>query len=425
MKKFLSTTMVLWLTFLNLSSSAQSNKCASAQILEQRIAKDPSVLLRMAKLEEQTQMWIANNAQSKKAQSITKIPVVVHVLYKTATENISTNQIQSQIDILNEDFRQLNPDSLTPSHPFWNFTADAGIEFCLATRDPYGNPTTGIIRTYTDSSYFSSDETNMKFTSTGGKNNWDPTKYLNIWVCNLTGLTLGFATFPSDLVSDPNQDGVVCRHQCFGNIGTAGTGGFTNNNGGRTMTHEVGHWLNLRHIWGDNQPSCGDDFVADTKPADHPNYGCETFPHHASNPCGTNSDGEMFMNYMDYSDDNCLVMFTVGQANRMIAALNGPRVGLLSSNGCTPVGINEFNLQNTFNVYPNPSDGDFNIRFNNYTHGNITINVVNLLGATIKVINSASVDMVNINLSELDNGVYYLQIISNKNTSTKKIFVIK
>ena len=424
MKNFLSTTMVLWLTFLSLSSSAQSNKCASAQILEQRIAKDPSVLLRMAKLEEQTQMWIANNAQSKKAQSITTIPVVVHVLYKTATENISTNQIQSQIDILNEDFRNLNSDSLLPSHPFWIYTVDAGIEFCLATRDPNGNPTTGITRTFTDSTAFA-DWDNIKYTSTGGKDNWNPTKYLNIWVCNLTGSLLGFAAFPSDLIANPDLDGVVTRHQAFGTLGTAGTDGFTENAGGRTMTHEVGHWLNLRHIWGDNQPSCGDDFVADTKPADHENFGCETFPHHASNPCGTNSDGEMFMNYMDYSDDNCLVMFTVGQANRMIAALNGPRVGLLSSNGCTPVGINEFNLQNTFNVYPNPSDGDFNIKFNNYTHGNITINVVNLLGATIKVINSASVDMVNINLSELDNGVYYLQIISNKNTSTKKIFVIK
>ena len=424
MKNFLSTTILLGLTFLSLSSSAQSSKCASAQILEKRIAKDPSVLLRMEKLEEHTQTWIANNAQSKKAQSITKIPVDVHVLYKTATENISTNQIQSQIDILNEDFRNLNSDSLLPSHPFWIYTVDARVEFCLATRDPNGNPTTGITRTFTDSTAFA-DWDNIKYTSTGGKDNWNPTKYLNIWVCNLTGSLLGFAAFPSDLIANPDLDGVVTRHQAFGTLGTAGTGGFTENAGGRTMTHEVGHWLNLRHIWGDNQPSCGDDFVADTKPADHENFGCETFPHHASNPCGTNSDGEMFMNYMDYSDDNCLVMFTVGQANRMIAALNGPRVGLLSSNGCTPVGINEFNLQNTFNVYPNPSDGDFNIRFNNYTHGNITINVVNLLGATIKVINSASVDMVNINLSELDNGVYYLQIVSDKNTSTKKIFVIK
>lgn len=155
--KILYTVLAVGLTLFSLNLQAQSNKCATMQILEQRIKKDPSIQLRMKQSEIETQKWVSVNRNAKKAQILVSIPVVVHVLYNNATQNISTAQIQSQIDILNDDFGLLNSDSLDNSHPFWQYTADTEIEFCLATRDPNGNATSGITRTYTDSLSFVGD----------------------------------------------------------------------------------------------------------------------------------------------------------------------------------------------------------------------------------------------------------------------------
>ncbi len=381
MRKNYTFNLILSLTFLSFIAQAQAPKCASDLILKRRIEKDPTVLARMNQVEKQTQEWVLAHAKSNQEQAIITIPVVVHVLYNTNAENISVTQIQSQIQALNEDFRLLNADSLQPNHPFWPYTADVGIEFCLASKDPNGNATSGITRTFTDSTFFGEYDT-PKYNSTGGKDNWDPTKYLNVWVCNLNGTLLGHATFPSDLASDPDLDGVVCRHQAFGYTGTAGTGGFTENAEGRTMTHEIGHWLNLRHIWGDNQPNCGDDLVSDTPPLDHDNGGCPSFPFHANNACGTDEDGEMFMNYMDYVDDNCMVMFTSGQASRMKATLDGARSALKTSNGCGQIatGLNEFTNENSFAIFPNPSNGDVTLHFKNNVQTNVTISILNIVG---------------------------------------------
>jgi len=418
MKKLLLLVFVAGLTLISLNLSAQSNKCATMRILEQRMKSDPSILLRMQQSEIATQKWIAEHPKGTK-QVIT-IPVVVHVLWHTATENISDSQIQSQIDVLNEDFRLLNSDTLPDTHPFWVFTADAEVEFCLAAQDPDGNPTNGITRTYTDSIAFAGNGTE-KVTAQGGKDNWDPTKYLNLWVCNLdaSGGTLGYATFPSDLSTEPENDGVVIRYQAFGDEGTA----TSPNELGRTATHEIGHWLNLRHIWGDS--TCGDDFCADTKVAEDANYGCPTFPHNASSICGTDANGEMYMNYMDYVDDNCMNMFTIDQTIRMEAALNGDRSGLLTSIGCDPVGISEVYSEKSISIYPNPSDGNFSINFGNYYPENLTINVVSLFGAKIKSVNNVSNNATKIDLTELENGAYFLQISSDNNTVTKKVFLVK
>lgn len=403
------------------------------QILEQRMKNDPAVKLRMQQSEIATQKWISAHPKinaktnSHKVLQVITIPVVVHVIWNDPIEDISTAQIQSQIDILNDDFRLMNSDSLPPSHPFYNSTADAEIEFCLAERDPSGNATTGITRTYTDSITFVGDG-NEKYTATGGQDNWDPTKYLNLWVCNLDGSggTLGYAAFPSDLSTNPGDDGVVIRYEAFGDIGTAGTGGFTANDLGRTATHEVGHWLNLLHIWGDNQPNCGDDFVSDTEPVDHENFGCPSFPFHPNNPCGTGADGEMYMNYMDYVDDNCMNMFTTGQATRMDAALNGDRVGQLTSLGCSPpAGLNEFSLENSIVIYPNPSNGNFAIEVHKLKSDNVSIDVYDLLGSRIQKIENIKSFPLQMDLNELSNGIYYIKINSDDNIITKKVLINK
>lgn len=288
----------------------------------------------------------------------------------------------------------------------------------MATRDPNGNATSGITRTYTDSLSFVGDG-NEKYTATGGKDNWDPTKYLNLWVCDLSasGGTLGYAAFPSDLVSAPDDDGVVISYTAFGDIGTA----TAPNDLGRTGTHEVGHWLNLRHIWGDT--ICGDDFVADTEIAEDNNFGCPTFPHNANSTCGSGVDGEMYMNYVD---DYCMVMFTFDQGTRMQSALNGDRAGLLTSLGCgSPTGINEVLLQNTFNIYPNPNNGNFIVNAQLTKNENVSISLYNLLGAKIQEFSNVKSYPFQMNLNDLPNGSYFIKFNSGNNTITKKVFISK
>ena len=271
-------------------------------------------------IEAHTAQWTpVVEAQRAAGQSVVvTIPVVFHVLYANSTQNISDAQIQSQLDILNEDFRRLNADQ----DNIWSQAADTDIEFCLASFDPDGAPTNGILRVPTSVSSFGTNDA-MKFSSQGGSDAWPASDYLNYWVCNLGGGLLGYAQFPG---GPANTDGVVCGYQYTGDIGTA-TAPF---NLGRTGTHEVGHWLNLRHIWGDG--GCGaDDFVADTPESDGANYGCDLG--HVS--CNTT---DMVQNYMDYSDDGCMNLFTDGQAARMQALFSpgGARASLLNSDGCAP-----------------------------------------------------------------------------------------
>lgn len=328
------------------SAIAQNGRvCGTMQRLDELKAQDPSLEQRMSDIESHTQNFINNNGMPKAAGVLYTIPVVVHVLYNTATQNISDAQIMSQINVLNADFRKLNADaSLVPS-AFTSLAADAQIEFCLAQQTPTGAATTGIVRKSTTVTSFTSND-NVKRTANGGDDAWDATKYLNLWVCNLGGGLLGYAQFPGGAVA---TDGVVINYTAFGNTGTAAAPYGL----GRTATHEVGHWLNLRHIWGD--ASCGNDQVTDTPTQSTSNYGCPAFPHVT---CSNGPNGDMFMNYMDYTDDACMYMFTAGQKARMMAlfATGGSRVGLTTSNGCqapttvtcgTPASVTAGSITNT------------------------------------------------------------------------------
>jgi len=324
MKKLSLVIVVLLNVFF---ANAQQRNCGTMQHLDEIRQRDPGVDNRMDVENLDIKHWISNNTSSSKSMpNLITIPVVVHVIYKNSSQNISDAQIFSQIDILNEDFRMNNSDASSVPSAFAGAAADCEIEFCLAVRDPNGNVTTGITRTYTTTSSFSG-YTSMKYSSTGGQDAWNTSDYLNIWVCNLASGLLGFATFPG---GNSSTDGVVCDYAYFGNTGTA-TSPYDL---GRTATHEVGHWLNLYHIWGDSY--CGNDYVSDTPKHEESNYGCPSYPH-ASSCSGTGSSGEMFMNYMDYTNDACMFMFSTGQKNRMRATLNSSRSSLLSSLGCQVV----------------------------------------------------------------------------------------
>jgi hypothetical protein len=274
----------------------------------------PSFRLRQASLERAVARRMASPGMAPAAAGPTIIPVVVHVVYNLPAENVSMAQINSQIKVLNRDFRATNPDKSQVPNVFKGLIADAKIEFVLAKLDPQGNPTDGVTRTKTDRTSFGTNDS-VKFTASGGHDAWPTSRYLNMWVCKLGGGVLGYAQFPG---GPAETDGVVITHTGFGTGGTA-TAPF---HLGRTATHEIGHWLNLRHIWGDTEDCTGTDFVADTPNAAGPNVGSPTFP---SVSCSNGPNGDMFMNYMDYSDDPVLVMFTSQLVVRMAAVLENER----------------------------------------------------------------------------------------------------
>ncbi len=301
--------------------------CATMDVYNKMIQKYPEYKINREIIEKQTQEYIKVHGKLN-SNTIITIPVVVHVVYNTPQQNISEDQVQSQIDVLNRDYRRHNLDTVNTPAPFKPVGADAQVQFCLARRDPNGNPTLGITRTQTSVVSWIDDDA-VKFTSSGGHDAWDRNKYLNMWACNLGASLLGYAQFPGGPAA---TDGVVILYTAFGSVGILGPP----YDKGRTATHEVGHWMNLYHIWGDDNGSCsGSDLVDDTPNQGSENYGCPGFPH--TDNCSPNYPGVMYMNYMDYTDDGCMNIFTMGQSARITAALNGARAPILTSNGCTNV----------------------------------------------------------------------------------------
>ena len=314
----MSKRIPLLLTALLVLGSAWSQRtCGSMDVLEAQLEEDPKRAVKMEQIEDHLRDLELSG--SREVNGVVAIPVVVHVLYNTTSENISDAQILSQITVLNDDFRRTNSDA----DETWSQAADSEIEFCMASSDPEGNATNGIVRTATSVSAFGTNDA-MKSSSSGGADAWPAGDYLNVWVCDISGGILGYAQFPGGAAS---TDGIVIDYQYFGTIGTASAPFDL----GRTATHEVGHWLNLRHIWGDGNCNA-DDFVTDTPSSDGANYGCATG--HVS--CQTT---DMVENYMDYSDDACMNLYTAGQKNRMRALFEsgGYRASLLNSSGCGPV----------------------------------------------------------------------------------------
>ena len=303
----------------------QQRSCGANEVLARQLLENPDLQQIRNDIERRTQDFIQSGGALDRVQ--VTIPVVVHVVYYNSTQNLTDQQILSQIDVLNADFRRLNADAANTPGVWQSIAADCEINFCMATQDANGNATTGIERRQTTVNGFSTND-NVKHYSTGGLDAWDASKYLNLWVCNLSGGLLGYAQFPGGPAA---TDGVVCDYAYFGTIGSTQPFHL-----GRTATHEVGHWLNCYHIWGDDGTSCsGSDLVSDTPNQADENYGCPTFP---SVSCSNGPNGDMFMNYMDYTDDACMNLFTNGQKARMqsLFSAGGARVSLLSSPGCQP-----------------------------------------------------------------------------------------
>ena len=279
---------------------------------------------------------LSTSARLAPRTTVLRVPVVVHVIYKADQDNISDAQIRSQIEVLNNDYQNTGQDVSKIPALFRPAIGNPLLKFELAAFGVDGQPTTGIVRKKSDITVFYSNGPKgdgIKLEKTGGDPPWPSDKYLNIWVCpSLKDKDnrdlLGYSSFPGD---PKDKDGVVIVNSAFGTNGTA-TAPF---NKGRTATHEIGHWLNLFHVWGDDENGpdvcAGSDQVDDTPNQATPNYRCPSYPHPS---CKNDAQGgDMFMNYLDYTDDICMQMFTAGQVLRIEATLAGYRSGIPRSPG--------------------------------------------------------------------------------------------
>lgn len=297
------------------------------------------------------QLQASQSVETGPLPSVITIPVVVHILWRTPEENIPDDQVRSQLEALNADFNLGNADFPRIPAVFAARAASSGIRFVLATADPDGRPTTGILRKRTSAQLWINDD-RIKSSRTGGSDPWDTQSYLNIWVGNLSSSLLGFSSFPG---APPAKDGIVIRYNVFGTRGNLSAPW----NKGRTLTHETGHWLGLRHLWGDTP--CGDDGIDDTPRQKSGNRGTPTFPLLRSE-CSNGPDGDMFMNFMDLSDDASLLMFTRGQTAIMRAQFNGVRKSFLSSKGTSEPWNFTPALMLGLRFHPNPAKTYINIQ---------------------------------------------------------------
>lgn len=349
------------------------------------------------------------------ANEIITIPVVVHVLYHTSLQNISDAQIRSQLKVLNDDFRRMNADAVNTPGAFQTNAADARIMFCLAQMDPAGRPHSGIVRKYTTKESFEIDDA-MKFSAAGGDDAWNSRKYLNIWICKMNNNVIGYASLPG---SQADKDGIVVQYDAFGTTGILNTA----YNKGRTTIHEVGHWLGLKHIWGDN--TCGDDGIGDTPTQFNFNSGCPSFPHLSN--CSPDNRGDMFMNYMDYTSDACMNMFTNDQKIKMrgLFSITGVRNSFMSSFACdstlataAPLPVDTTSIVPPaatpelagLSIYPNPvtTQVGFQLR-GGYELSGKTIRIIHPNGAVVlqKKMNS---NEEKVDVSTLHQGVYMMVV---------------
>lgn len=332
-----------------------------------------------------------------------KIPVVVHVLYNNTEQNISDEQILSQLKVLNEDFQRQNADTSETLNIFKSVAADCGLQFLFATKDNEGNITHGITRTSTIHGIFGGND--IHYSAKGGRDAWNTKKYLNIWVCDLPDGTSGISSTPG---SDSLEDGIVIDYKYFGTTGTLNS----SHQKGRTATHETGHWLGLRHLWGNSGNCTDDDGIDDTPKQSGPSSGCEL----AKQSCGTLN---MIQNFMDYTDDICMNIFTSGQKNVMRTVLLNERKSIVE-NASTVTNIDEYKTDNRIIFYPNPlKSGTIKIE----TDLRVSYLIItDQIGETI--MNNKMESPVIIDASGFQPGIYFLQITVDDNRKITKKMII-
>jgi hypothetical protein len=397
MKHFLLSSCCL---LLLLPQAGAQRACGAHAFLLEASRTDPS----LAKPIQPRISPLQNNSDAAEEMPVIRIPVVVHVLFNNEQQNISEAQIRSQLASLNKDFRKLNADTAFIPPAFRSLAADCRIEFQLATADPAGRATKGIVRKATSIRAFSIDES-IRSSASGGCDPWDAASYLNIWVAPLTRGLVGYASPPG---IRKELDGIVIAFNAFGTTGAV----YAPYNKGRTATHEIGHWLGLRHIWGDSD--CGNDYIDDTPPQSSSTNGC---PSGVISTCNNGPNGNMYMNFMDFTDDACISMFTPGQSAVMRSLFDegNARHAMLQSKGlATPLlpALPEEHLPSpaSLRLYPNPARGFVQLDSDQQLDGQPVI-IRNYAG---QLVMQTTVNRGRIILDGLKSGIYFLTVGKSK-----------
>ncbi|MFI5151362.1 MAG: M43 family zinc metalloprotease [Bacteroidia bacterium] len=416
-----ATSFLFALLVICRMAGAQSipNHCATTTYLVASEAEDPTIKSHIAAIESWTSTYISNRQTASGRFPFATVPVVFHIVYNTPAQNISDQTINEQIDILNADYNLWNSDSVNIPAVWKSIEGVTHIHFCLASRDTLGNPTTGIVRTSTATTSFANSPYDHKinYTTQGGDNAWNKDHYLNIWVCNLGTGILGYTQMPG--AGPASRDGCVINFMAVGK-----TGATAPYNLGRTVTHEVGHWLNLIHPWGDDHGYCwGTDQVADTPNEADANYSNYAPYSVKTDSCTPSAPGFMWQNYMDYTEDLGMCMFTQGQVQRMQACLHGPRDSILSSPALGPAGTSNLSLNNRMNLYPSPASGTLYIQWM-IPEENVWIRIYSLSGQPVsEPVNEHSTSRISLNLENLPDGMYLMEVSTPAQKTVRKIII--
>ena len=415
---------LLFLFSYSIFAQVEKSPCGAMAYSPAYLANHPEEEEKISKLEIKTHEWIAENQNAVSTRELITIPVVVHLVYNDDKFNFTDVEIQSQIDGLTADFTQSNSNqNIIPDH-FKDRAANVEFEFCLATVTPDGIRTNGIERKQNTSienigtdKVFGVKRT-ICYTSEGGLDAWDTNHYLNIWVGEMESI-LGEATFPG-MARVPEEDGVFIDVEAFGFF----CSDETNFHLGRTLTHEVGHFFNLKHIFGDVEDCNHDDGVEDTPLQKMRNSGC--ISEMKTNTCDSGEVYEMTVNFMDYVDDECMAMFTNGQKMRMLAALNTYRSGLKNSIGCSLINLEPTTIvPDKITTFPNPASNCVHIDLGIDADFQVNIKFINTAGQRLLSERVYVKDFRSFDISNYPNGIYFLLIENGNNFASKKIIISK
>lgn len=436
MKKGLYTLLTL---LIGTSAFGQQyQRCMTPQAIEYQESLTPGYIHDVTSVFNNAATYVSN--PDSKANSTYTIPVVVHIVYNTPEQNLHDSVIMNQIEILTADYNRENADTVNMRPDFDIVAGSPSIRFKLAEIDEFGNPTTGITRTNTATASFGSltilggdfsDLEKIKSTADGGHDPWDQARYLNIWVGNMSvdffgqeiTALLGYAVPPSNMPNWPAgstngiSDGVVIQYQAFGsnNPNPLDAGGGPVEVLGRTAVHEVGHYLGLRHIWGDGDCTAEDGIDDTPNAADQSAQDCDP----SKNTCVDNIQGvdlpDMIENYMDYSAESCQNSFTQGQVSLMHGVLEDQRYDLVHGN---PASVSEIK-EMAWMISPNPTDGEITI---NTVEEINSLEIISVSGRVVKQV-QASGNETKVNLQNLESGVYFVTIESNGVHSSKRVIV--